>query len=297
MLVDRRDEYCLSPKGVSLSLNEEIKLSIWQKIALGAFYANNGVTPFPTRENENVFEELTSAFLNDLISKSTVTNSIRHFRQPTSRAIFTMGRRSGCSLLACVAALQEVISVQSIYDPQANYSLMDADDINIMVISSCEINSKTCIFEKLAQITEDIGLGCVVNSKNKTLRLKTQKDCDLGRDGTIVIRAVSANSHELLRNAKAIIADDAYEYLPLLERLLPSVACYGDDGHFIAFGHEGRSEHEWRDFVDSWLDSDPNLLHLCLPTELMNPLVEREYLKQEKRRNPDSFARIFGARI
>ena len=273
----------------------EAMLNPWQRIVYKAIYSGVGDLSGSNKLNPIEFTaedyKCVLKYANQL-TPSTIENLNRHIGTKPSEVILTEGRRSGKSLSATAFALQEVAELLGQPSPQSCFALLPSDEINIMIISRSEASASSAIFDKMCSHMAEMNISAKVNRGQKTIRFKTANS----KSGDIVLRMAHMNSNSFIgRSIKCAILDDLEEgFETVYDHMRPAVASYGKAGRIICVGQE-YGDGVWSAFVRK--HSSDSVLSLQLPTAIMNPFVEAQFLEKERQRDPERFKYTFGAEL
>jgi hypothetical protein len=231
--------------------------------------------------------------------------------------VMVLGRRSGKSLLVTIIALYEVYRLLCMGHPQKRYSLLDFDEITILNVAKNESQSKTGIFSKLKPMVLSspylsANLGKALDLELRFLteydKKENQRRTNLGlplSEGTIRCLCGNSSSAGLVGGTNFVVildevaamagetVDSGVDYA-LYEDLSPTIATFGDDGKIVSLSNPKGPIGLLFDLYNNRM-MDPSTLILQLPTWLTNPSISKEWLDQQKAKDPISFPMQYGA--
>ena len=231
--------------------------------------------------------------------------------------VLVLGRRSGKSFLVSAIALYELYRLIMMGHPQARYGLMEFDQIVLLNVARNEEQAKNAIFSKIKQTVLSSPFFQPYLGKDTELEMRFLTDNDIKENerrtvqglnpfaGSLVLKCGSSSASGLvgltcwciIMDEIAAMAgdnpDSGLDYA-LYDELKPSLATFGKDGKMMMLSnpkgpigllydlHENRQE-------------DPTTLVMRLPTWLANPNIAKEFLDNEKKKNPTEFQMQYGA--
>ena len=231
--------------------------------------------------------------------------------------VLVLGRRSGKSFLVSAIALYELYRLIMMGHPQARYGLMEFDQIVLLNVARNEEQAKNAIFSKIKQTVLSSPFFQPYIGKDTELEMRFLTDNDIKENerrtvqglnpfaGSLVLKCGSSSASGLvgltcwciIMDEIAAMAgdnpDSGLDYA-LYDELKPSLATFGKDGKMMMLSnpkgpigllydlHENRQE-------------DPTTLVMRLPTWLANPNIAKEFLDNEKKKNPTEFQMQYGA--
>lgn len=231
--------------------------------------------------------------------------------------VLVLGRRSGKSFLVSAMALYELYRLLSMGHPQARYGLMEFDEIVLLNVARNEEQAKKAIFSKIKQTVLASPFFQPYIGKDTELEMRFLNDHDLKENerrialglnpfaGSLVLRCGSSNASGLVGlTCWSIIMDEVAAMAgdnpdsgvdnELYDELKPSLATFGKDGKMMMLSNPKGPIGLLFDLHENRQD-DPTTLVLRLPTWLTNPNIDKDWLENQKRKDPNEFMMQYGA--
>ena len=218
-----------------------------------------------------------------------------------SELIFVSGMRGGKTTIAAMISLFEVFKLLILDDPAAHYKLAPGSEIQCINVAPSEPQALDTVFKRSKEL---VAHSPFFMSKNFELVYNAIKF----PDKNITIKALGSNSGSGVgRTVKCFIADEVSSFLDnqnkrsaqeVYSRLSKSTATFKPwnenirvaissplyDGDFITTMHKRAKDEYWDWAMTIWE-----------PTWNLNPNLTKEVLEEERRKDPISFDRDFGA--
>ena len=231
--------------------------------------------------------------------------------------VLVLGRRSGKSFLVSAMALYELYRLLSMGHPQGRYGLMEFDEIVLLNVARNEEQAKKAIFSKIKQTVLASPYFQPHIGKDTELEMRFLNDHDLKENerrialglnqfaGSLVLRCGSSNASGLVGlTCWSIIMDEVAAMAgdnpdsgvdnELYDELKPSLATFGKDGKMMMLSNPKGPIGLLFDLHENRQD-DPTTLVLRLPTWLTIPNIDKDWLENQKRKDPNEFMMQYGA--
>jgi hypothetical protein len=223
------------------------------------------------------------------------------------------------SFLTAVITLYEVYRFLMMGHPQDRYPILEFDTITILNVAVSEGQAKMAIFDKIRQLAESSPYFVQSIGKSTQLemffltdhdKLENKRRIERGQEpmvGTIQLKSGHSSASGMVGGTMAvIIIDEMAEMAPasseggtddeLYDKLKPAISTFGRDGKMICIsnplGPYGKFYKLYQDSFD-----DNMVLMAQLPTWLSNPYIEKSYLDQQKKKNPQTYHVYYGAKF
>jgi len=221
------------------------------------------------------------------------------------------------SFLVSAMALYELYRLLSMGHPQGRYGLMEFDEIVLLNVARNEEQAKKAIFSKIKQTVLASPYFQPHIGKDTELEMRFLNDHDLKENerrialglnqfaGSLVLRCGSSNASGLVGlTCWSIIMDEVAAMAgdnpdsgvdnELYDELKPSLATFGKDGKMMMLSNPKGPIGLLFDLHENRQD-DPTTLVLRLPTWLTNPNIDKDWLENQKRKDPNEFMMQYGA--
>jgi hypothetical protein len=260
----------------------------------------------------------------DLLFSDEIDSKLRHqiYEKCTNRykfqeLVLVLGRRSGKSFLVSAIALYELYRLISMGHPQARYGLMEFDQIVLLNVAKNEEQAKNAIFSKIKQTVLASPYFNPFIGKDTELEMRFLTDHDIKENerrtaqglnpfsGSLTLKCGSSSASGLvgltcwciIMDEIAAMAgdnpDSGLDYA-LYDDLKPSLATFGKDGKMMMLSNPKGPIGLLHDLHENRVE-DPTTLIMRLPTWLANPNIGKEFLDNEKKKNPSEFQMQYGA--
>ena len=224
------------------------------------------------------------------------------------------------SFLTTVGSLYETYKLLEMKNPHKRYNLMDTEPIGILNVASSAEQAKNAIFSKIKGIVfespyfiEKIGSPPLDTEifflteqnieDNKKRHLQNLPPIP----GGIIIRCGHSNANSLVGGTYWCVLMDEVAGMTsadgslvqgidykLYEDLAPTRATFGKDGKFFILSQPKGAKGLLFDLYQNRRIT-PSTLILQLPTWLINPSIELDWLEEEKSKDLKTFAMQYGA--
>ena len=300
-----------------------MKLFPVQRLVLKAYYGlelNNLDKTITVRDevNEHILFEFTEAECMDYLISEQRTNLKKYVPgKEFLEMVLCCGRRASKSMLAAIVANYEAYKLLKLGDPAKYYGFPSGQEIRITEVAVSDDDSMT-----LFDMTFIRAMNCdyikdrMSNTTMNYCVMQTDYDINMfgkGKNKRASIRMVSGNSSSSSirgKNNIVTIFDESAFFIDnngrfsgqeVYSALTPSVASFTNpytkrcDGKVLTLSSPYSKSGIFWDLYNMAFREPENMLMFKMYTALMNPTVASDFLKTEKRKNPQSFKREYGA--
>jgi len=224
------------------------------------------------------------------------------------------------SFLTTICSLYETYKLLEMKNPHKRYNLMDTEPIGILNVASSAEQAKNAIFSKIKGIVfespyfiEKIG----AQPLETEIFFLTEQNIEDNKKrslqnlppipGGIIIRCGHSNANSLVGGTYWCVLMDEVAGMTsadgsmvqgidykLYEDLAPTRATFGRDGKFFILSQPKGAKGLLFDLYQNRRIT-PSTLILQLPTWLINPSIELDWLEEEKSKDLKTFAMQYGA--
>ena len=222
--------------------------------------------------------------------------------------ILCCGRRASKSSIASIISNFEIYRLLKMGNPQQYFDFPDGQEISVCTTATTDEQAST-----LFNTMKNYCLNCsflkehVVNKSKEFFTLSTDRDIEKEMNPTIYMLCGGGRSHAIRGHNNLVVIMDEAAFFPttgegngeeVIKALQPSVASFthanedgvrvGESKSIFLSSPYGKSGVFYRKYVESF-DLSESVLMFNMYTTMINPNVDSQFLKDEKRRNPAMF--------
>ena len=226
------------------------------------------------------------------------------------------------SLLTSVIALYEAYRFIKLGDPQNYFGLLEGDLITILNVAGSEDQGKDAVFTKIKSLAVNSPFfkkyinaertgeqSMILLTPNDIEKNKARKEEGMPQlPGSIEIKSgTSKAATQVGKTLSVIIIDEVAEMIKkedskmsdseLYNKLKPSLATFGKFGKICVISNPLAKEGILWKLYNNALKNTINPLMFQLPTSLCNPSVEREWLNEQQKDDPNVYEMQYMARF
>ena len=222
--------------------------------------------------------------------------------------VLCCGRRASKSSIASIISNYEVYRLLKMGNPQKYFGFPDGQEIAVCTTATTDEQAST-----LFNTMKNYCLNCsflkehVVNKSKEFFTLATEMDIQKELNPTIYLLCGGGRSHSIRGHNNLVVIMDEAAFFPItgegngeevIKALQPSVASFthdagdgkrvGESKSIFLSSPYGKSGVFYRKYIESF-DLSESVLMFNMYTTMINPNVDSQFLKDEKRRNPAMF--------